>query len=65
MTEQTKGLTPEERADLIRMLRYGATIVGAVAVMVLVWALLAGVFNFEVGGGQGAPQVTPISTPAS
>ncbi len=69
MSEQ-KGLTPEERADLLRMLRYGAMIVGAVAVMIIVWSVLSGVFNFEVGSGRGvtpeaASQSSEVTTEAT
>jgi hypothetical protein len=43
--------TEEEKQSLRELVRYGAWIMGAIAVTLITVAVLASVFNFEAGAG--------------
>jgi hypothetical protein len=56
--------TEEEKQSLRELVRYGAWIMGAIAVTLIVVAVLASVFNPEAGAGTTTSNST-VDTPAA
>lgn len=56
--------TEAEKESLRDLVRYGAWIMGAIAVTLIVAAVLASVFNFEAGAGI-ATSTPPVDTPVA
>ncbi len=56
--------TEEEKQSLRDLVRYGAWIMGSIAVTLVVAAVVASVFNFEAAAGT-ATNTPPVDTPVA